>query len=76
MKLNSICHLDRIGIYYYFDLLLLWFGIHLHLVTANKFLTNLLKAMLSFNPLFVDQPYTSHELPPLVSSCTLFLTTC
>jgi hypothetical protein len=28
--------LHRIGIYYYFDLLLLWFGIYLHLVTANK----------------------------------------
>jgi hypothetical protein len=26
--------------------------------------------MLSFNPI-VDQPYTSHELPHLVSSCTL-----
>jgi hypothetical protein len=25
-------------------------------------LTNLLKAMLSFNPI-IDQPYTSHELP-------------
>jgi hypothetical protein len=25
--------------------------------------------MLSFNLYFVDQPYTSHELPPLVSSC-------
>ena len=33
-----------------FVLLLLWFGIYLHLVTANKILTNLLKAMLSFNP--------------------------
>jgi hypothetical protein len=76
MELNSICHLHRIEIYYYFDLLLLWFGIYLHLVTANKILTNLLKAMLSFNPLFVDQSYTSHELPPLVSSCTLFPTTC
>jgi hypothetical protein len=32
--------------------------------------------MLSFNFYFVDQPYTSHELPPLVSSCTLFPTTC
>jgi hypothetical protein len=32
--------------------------------------------MLSFNHYFVDQPYTSHELPPLVSSCTLFPTTC
>jgi hypothetical protein len=39
-------------------------------------LTNLLKAMLSFKLLFIDQPYTSHELPPLVSSCTLFPTTC
>jgi hypothetical protein len=25
--------------------------------------------MLSFNLYFVDQPYTSFELPPLVSSC-------
>jgi hypothetical protein len=29
---------------------LLRFGIYLHLVTANKILTNYLKAMLSFNP--------------------------
>jgi hypothetical protein len=36
----------------------------------------LIKAMLSFNLYFVDQPYTLHELPPLVSSCTLFPTTC
>jgi hypothetical protein len=41
MELNLICHLHRIGIYYYFDLLLLWFDIYLHLVTANKNLTNL-----------------------------------
>jgi hypothetical protein len=32
--------------------------------------------MLSFNLYFVDQPYTSHELPLFVSSCTLFPTTC
>jgi hypothetical protein len=25
------------------------------------YLTNLLKAMLSFNPYIIDQPYTSHE---------------
>jgi hypothetical protein len=31
-------------------LLLLRFGIYLHLVTANKILTNWLKAMLNFNP--------------------------
>jgi hypothetical protein len=33
-------------LFYYY---LLWFGIYLHLVIANKILTNLLKAMLSFN---------------------------
>jgi hypothetical protein len=64
MELNSICHLHRIVIIcYYFDLLLPWFGIYLHLVTANKILTNLKKVMLSFNLYFVDQTYTSHELP-------------
>jgi hypothetical protein len=31
-------------------LLYLRFGTYLHLVTANKSLTNYLKAMLSFNP--------------------------
>jgi hypothetical protein len=31
-------------------LFLLRFGIYLHLVTANKILTNYLKAILSFNP--------------------------
>ena len=31
-------------------LFLSWFGIHLHLVIANKILTNLLKVMLNFNP--------------------------
>jgi hypothetical protein len=31
-------------------LCLLWFGIYLYLVIANKFLTNLLKAVLSINP--------------------------
>jgi hypothetical protein len=33
-------------------LLLLWFDIYLHLLTANKNLTNLLKAMLNFNPYY------------------------
>jgi hypothetical protein len=32
--------------------------------------------MANFNLYFVDPPYTSHELPPLVSSCTLFPITC
>jgi hypothetical protein len=41
-KLNLICHLIALGLfYYYLYLLLLWFGIYLHLVTANKILTNL-----------------------------------
>jgi hypothetical protein len=41
MELNSICHLHRIVIiYYYFYLLLLWIDIYVHLVTANKILTN------------------------------------
>jgi hypothetical protein len=56
------------GLFIIFVLLfLLWFGIYLHLVIANKFLTNLLKAK-ALTPI-VDQSYTSHELPPLVSSC-------
>jgi hypothetical protein len=50
-NLNSICHMHLHGIIINFVLLcLLWFGIYLYLVTANKILTNLLKAMLSFNP--------------------------
>jgi hypothetical protein len=50
-SLNSICHLHCIGLFINFVLLLyLRFGIYLHLVTANKILTNYLKAMLSFNP--------------------------
>jgi hypothetical protein len=36
-------------IYYNCDLLFNWDGIHLHLVTANKILTNLLKVMLNLN---------------------------
>jgi hypothetical protein len=50
-NLNSIFHLHCIGLFINFVLLLLLrFGIYLHLVTANKILTNWLKAMLSFNP--------------------------
>jgi hypothetical protein len=40
MELNSICHLHCMGFIINFVLLLLWFGIYLHLVTANKILTN------------------------------------
>jgi hypothetical protein len=32
-----------------------------------------LKAMLSFGLYYIDLTYTTHELPPLVSSCTLLL---
>jgi hypothetical protein len=50
-NLNLICHLHCMGLFINFDLLLLLrFGIYLHLVTTNKILTNWLKAMLSFNP--------------------------
>jgi hypothetical protein len=50
-NLNSICHLHCMGLLLNFVLLLyLRFGIYLHLVTANKILTNYLKAMLIFNP--------------------------
>jgi hypothetical protein len=51
LNLNSICHLHCMRLCINFVLLLyLRFGIYLHLVTANKILTNWLKAMLSFNP--------------------------
>jgi hypothetical protein len=36
MELNSICHSHCMGFITNFVLLLLWFGIYLHLVTANK----------------------------------------
>jgi hypothetical protein len=49
LKLNLSYALHEI-IVDFILLFLLWFGIYLHLVTANKILTNLLKAMLSFNP--------------------------
>jgi hypothetical protein len=50
-NLNSILSFALHGFVINFVLLLyLWFGIYLHLVTANKILTNSLKAMLSFNP--------------------------
>ena len=52
-------------------LFLLWFGIYLHLLTANKILTNYLKAMLSFNPyhwlaLHITWTHTFVSLCPLV----------
>jgi hypothetical protein len=49
-NLNSICHLHLHGFIINFVLLLLWFGIYLYIVIANKILINLLKEMLSFNP--------------------------
>jgi hypothetical protein len=50
-NLNSILSFALHGFVINFVLLLyLWFGIYLHLVTANKISTNYLKAMLSFNP--------------------------
>jgi hypothetical protein len=50
-NLNSTLSFALHGFIINFVLLLyLWFGIYLHLVTANKILTNYLKAMLSFKP--------------------------
>jgi hypothetical protein len=41
MKLNLICHMHCIvGVVINFYLLLIWVGIYLYLVTANKILTN------------------------------------
>jgi hypothetical protein len=63
------------GLFINFVLFLLWFGIHLYLITANKIWPTIKSNAQLLTPI-VDQPYTSHELPPLVSSCTLFPTTC
>jgi hypothetical protein len=57
-----------------FVLLLFWYGIYLHLVIANKILTNL-KSNAQLQPSSLVS-LTLHELPPLASSCTLFPTTC
>jgi hypothetical protein len=41
MELNLICHMHCIaGVIINCDLLFNWVGIYLHLVTANKILTN------------------------------------
>jgi hypothetical protein len=41
MELNLICHMHCIaGVIINFDLLLIWVGIYLYLITANKILTN------------------------------------
>jgi hypothetical protein len=56
---------DLLLILFYY---LLWFGIYLHLVIANKILTNF-KSKCSALTILFGKPYTSHELPPLVSSC-------
>jgi hypothetical protein len=41
MELNLNCHMHCIaGVVTNFDLLLIWVGIYLYLVTANKILTN------------------------------------
>jgi hypothetical protein len=41
MELNLICHLHCIvGVVIDFDLLFIWVGIYLYLVTANKIFTN------------------------------------
>jgi hypothetical protein len=62
------------GVVITFVLLLNWVGIYLYLVIANKILTNF-KRHAQLEP-YLWKPYTSRELPPLASSCTLFPTTC
>jgi hypothetical protein len=75
MELNSICHMHCIeGVDITFVLLLNWVGIYLYLVIANKILTNF-KNNAQLEPSSLVKPYTSRELPPLASSCTLFPTT-
>jgi hypothetical protein len=39
-NLNSICHMHCMGFILILFYYLLWFGIYLHLVIANKILTN------------------------------------
>jgi hypothetical protein len=53
MELNLICHLHCIvGVVIDFDLLLIWVGIYLYIVTTNKILTNFkTNAQLSTSPL-------------------------
>jgi hypothetical protein len=55
---------DLLLILFYY---LLWFGIYLLLVITNKILTNFKKQCSTLTIVF-GKPYTSHELPPLVSS--------
>jgi hypothetical protein len=63
MELNLICHLHCIvGFIINCDQLFNCVGIYLHLVIANKILTNLLKAMLSLNHFLLGMSYTSYEL--------------
>jgi hypothetical protein len=63
------------GVVITFVPLLNWVGIYLYLVTANKILTNF-KSNVQLQPSSLGKPYTTHELPPLASSYTLFPTTC
>jgi hypothetical protein len=75
LKLNLSYALHEIIINFVL-LFSLWFGIYLYLVIANKILTNLLKAMLSFNPyrwsaLHITWTPTFGEFMP-----TSFPTTC
>jgi hypothetical protein len=75
MELNSICHMHCIaGDVVTFVLLLNWVGIYLYLVIAKKILTNS-KSNAQLQPSSLVS-LTLCELSPLVSSCTLFPTTC
>jgi hypothetical protein len=63
MELNLIYHLHcTVGFIINYDLLFNWDDIYLYLVTVNKFLTNLLKAMLNLNP-YLLASLTLHMSP-------------
>jgi hypothetical protein len=50
-----------VGFIHHCDQLCNWDDIYLHLVIANKILTNLIKKQCSALTIFLDNPYTTHE---------------
>jgi hypothetical protein len=76
MELNITCHLHCIGRFIInCDLLFNWVGIQLYLVTANKILTNLLKAMLNLNHYLLIS-LTVHMTPNLSELMQIIPHTC
>jgi ubiquitin C-terminal hydrolase len=72
MELNLTCYLHCIvRCIIHYGQLFKWDGIYVHLVTANKFLTSLLKACSALT-ILLGNHYTSHEPPPLMLGPFLF----